>query len=258
LLDLRKLQVHFQDYLLEKKSSIKQEIVNTENVSVEDRLSIYHEGYFLRLQEALQADYKIFYALLGADEFNQLTRRFILSYPSSFRSIRWYGKRLASFMQEMDEYLSQPYLLEMVQFEWLLTESFDALDCVVITIDEMASIPFEKWSELQFIFHPSLRKMTSHWNIIPLWNACNDENVLVTPQKNTSSVSCMIWRSQQEIQFCTLSNDESCMIEMMQEGKNFGEMCVALCEWIKEEKVAMHAALLLKRYITSDLIIDVS
>ncbi|MDR3492364.1 MAG: DNA-binding domain-containing protein [Gammaproteobacteria bacterium] len=245
MLDLRQLQINFQDFLLEKKSVIENEIV-------ENRLSIYHQAYYLRLQEALQQDFKVLTQMLGRDEFNQFTRNFIVKYPSHFRSIRWYGKKLSEFMGEN----SLPeYLIEMAEFEWLLTESFDAADSVTMTIEDIALIPAQRWSELTFAVHPSLRRMACHWNTIPVWLSYQEEDFSLESQRNIST--CIVWRSQYEVQFCALTVDESYMLEMMINGNNFGEICAALCKYIDVNEVATHAAANLKKFISFDLLIRV-
>ena len=199
--NLQAIQTHFQQFLLHEPSTIQDCILPTENISITKRLEIYQDAYYLRLIDALQQDYPVLYAMTGSDNFNQLAYHYISVYPSRFRSIRWFGSELKNFLQHIPSYAEQPWLIEMAEFEWLLTETFDANDRVAVTVAEMASIPAEKWPEVFFKLHPSLRKLTLHWNMVPIWKAQTEEGILLPPQRANIHVPWIIWRKDFNIQF---------------------------------------------------------
>jgi hypothetical protein len=253
LLDLPLLQLHFQDYLLEKNSLINTVVLDSENVSVATRLGIYHDAYYLRLEEVLQQNYAVLHGLMGCDEFSQLMRSYIQAYPSHFRSVRWYGSTLSQFMTSS----MSPSMVELAQFEWLLTEVFDEVDNVPVGIAEMAAVAPEKWADMRFQLQPSLRKMSMEWNTIAQWKAYKEEDQVLAPDKNDFPVDCLIWRKEYEVQFCSVTVDEAYMLGMLIAGESFGAICEGLSEWVDEEYVAMHAATLLKRYIVDDLVVGI-
>lgn len=255
--DLHTLQTHFQDFLLRHDSDIKSEIIDMNNVSAETRLEIYREGYALRLLEALRNDYPVLSKLMGDDRFDLLGRDYIQAHPSHFRSIRWFGSTLADFMHLKTLFTELPWLIEMTHFEWLLTEAFDAADSHEMTLDEMGLIPFESWPEMRFSLHPSLRKIHLSWNTVPMWNAIKDENECPEPQKSDAPVCWIIWRKNYDMHFCSLTADEAFVIDAMLAGENFSAICEGLCEWIQENEVAMHAALILKRFILDSLVSEI-
>jgi hypothetical protein len=250
---LAELQKDFQQYLIQGNAIIQAEIISTEKLSATERLDIYRNAYFSRLLEIFCLDYPALHTLLGDDEFMLLTRRYIDSNPSQYRSIRWFGNNLASFMEQRQPYANKPILAEMARFEWLLTEAFDAADEAVMPLENMAMIPFDKWPKMTFRLHTAVKKVNFQWNITQLWKAA-EANEPLYPEKHAEPIDYLIWRKEYEVQFSSLSPDEAYMIDSMLTGENFGDICEGLCEWREPEEVAMHAASLLKRYITDGMV----
>ncbi len=253
--DLQTLQNDFQNYLLDKVTAITTAVINVEPVSAITRLNVYRDGYYLRLLEALGQDYEVLRALIGDDEFDQVARDYIREYPSHFRSIRWYGKEFSTFLKQKTD---ERCLIEMAQFEWLLTESFDAADSPVITMENMAAIPPKKWPKMRFMLHPSLRQLDLFTNVVPIWQSYKEKEIFLSPQETDASAPWIIWRKQYDIHFCSLSPAENFMLQTIMAGSPFKMLCAGLCEWVEEENAAMQAALFLKRLMLDELIVSVT
>jgi hypothetical protein len=258
LRDLYQIQNEFQQFLLDKPSIIETQIVSSAKVPASQRLDIYRDAYFLRFLEVLTQDFPLLYTVLGDDKFEQLAREYINNFPSTYRSIRWFDKNLAHFMYDNEKYLQQPYLAEIAAFEWALTEAFDASDSVSIEVNTIAAIPFDKWPEMDFKLHPSLRRLKLQWDIIPLWSAFQESKPLIMPEKFEITSDWLIWRNGYDIQFGSLLIEEATMLDAMAAGEKFNAICEKLCEWINEEEVALYTAGLLKRFIMDGLISNVS
>lgn len=250
--NLNQLQQNFQNYLMLQDSSIQHHILNTEKVSIEQRLNIYRDAYSLRLLEVLTLDYPVLHTLLGHEAFETLGYEYLAAYPSTFQSVRWFGDALPAFVEKAS-IATQPVIAEMAYFEHALSQVFDERDCDVVTLEQMAAIPFEQWPMMHFQLVAAFRRLNVEWNIVPIWNAVNEEQTPVV-EKSADSMHLLIWRREREVQFCTLTSDEAYMVDAMYTGKTFAEICEGLCEWVAEEEVAMHAATLLKRFILDELI----
>lgn len=255
--NLQDLQTHFQNYLLHLNPAIKPAIISTENAGAVTRLEIYRNAYYLRLIEAIEQDYPGLRAFMGIAEFHECLRLFIDKHPSHFRSLRWYGGALPAFLKETKPYSDYPWFAEMAEFEWLLVQAFDAADRSCVTVDDMALVPFEQWPQLRFLLHPSLYCLNLSWNVVALWQAFQEE---VEPPmlEQRDLATWIIWRNDLHVQFCALEVDAAFVILAMQTGHTFSEICEGLCEWIDEQNVATHAALLLKRFILDGLISGLS
>lgn len=252
--NLQETQKHFQNYLLHQNPAIKSAIISTENACATTRLEIYRHAYYHRLIEAIEEDFPGLRALIGPQEFHELLHLFIDRHPSHFRSLRWYAGALSAFLKETKPYSDYPWFAEMAEFEWLLVQAFDAADRSYVTVDDMAAVPFEQWPQLRFTLHPSLCILNLSWNVVAIWQAFQED--LEPPMLAQSDLATwIVWRKELHVQFCTLTVDEAFVILAMQTGHSFSEVCEGLCEWIDEQNVAMHAALLLKRFILDGLIV---
>ena len=248
----------FLDYLLHENQSIFQHIIGTNKVPVEVRLGIYGHAYRSRLQEALMTSYSILHQYLGDEQFETLCDAYIDSHPSQFRSIRWFGDQLPTFLNNHEPYHEYPYLAELAQFEWTMALVFDAADSPIMQLEDMQKIPPEAWGDMHLKVHPSVHRIALSWNVVQLWQAITDDQELDEPQQSATNVPWILWRNELTTQFSSLSDDEAWAIDAVASGSTFGELCEGLCQWIEEQNVGMHAASLLKGWITSGLITDAS
>lgn len=251
---LQMLQQQFQHYLLQQDSQINEQIIATEKVSVATRLNIYGHAYRARLVEALAANYPLLYRYLGDEQFAKLSNIYLTQTPSTFRSIRWFGKELPALVKKL--YGHHAYLESLANIEWTLTEVFDAQDATPVTLADMAAIAPEDWSAIRLQFHPSLRLLTFSYSILPFWKALAEDQDPVIPEA-CPAFTCLFWRKDLINQFSALSEDEAWAIQTMINNGEFGALCAGLCQWMGEEDAVMRAASLLKSWISSGLIVKV-
>ncbi|WP_058534531.1 HvfC/BufC N-terminal domain-containing protein [Legionella saoudiensis] len=250
--ELKQLQEQFQQFLLYGDNEIHSSIMHTEQVTAETRLGIYRDAYELRLIESLVANFPCLYAYLGTEEFNHLARAYIKEYPSSFRSIRWFGDNLPTFVRT--NYAPYPYLGELTDFEWRMTLAFDAIEAPVVSVADMAAVPAEAWADLQFVLHPSVQRFNYLWNSVSLWQALAHEQDMPELQQQAEAEAWILWRTPELVmQFCSLTPDEAWALDRLAQGVSFGSLCEGLCQWVAEEDVGMHAASYLKSWIQRGL-----
>lgn len=247
--NLERLQDQFQNYLLTNQREIQKSIVNTEKVSVDQRLFIYLDGYRCRLIDCLAANFPMLSSYLGFDDFSALAMDYMALHPSSFRSIRWFGDKLPAFLKLNN----QPFLAELAEFEWSMTLAFDAADETTLKVEEMATIPPKAWATIRFKPHASLNLMNFNWNTVEIWEALSNESKPPKP-KNTKSETWVLWRRDYINRYYSLTVDEAWAIDALIKGKTFGELCEGLCHWFDEEEVGRRAASLLKGWIEFEMI----
>lgn len=254
--ELAQLQEQFQLFILSGQSGIDESIVQTESVSVEQRLAIYRDAYKLRLIESLTTSFPATQVYLGTQAFEKACSSYIDVHPSSYQSIRWYGDGLAEFLRGYyDEKYS--FLVELADFEWRMTLAFDAPDNRIIEITDMANVPPESWGNLHFTFHPSMQRLNYFWNAISLWQALITNQDLPELHQGTKANSWILWRAPDYInQFYSLSEQEAWALDSLIDGLSFGQLCEGLCEWITAEEVGMQAASYLKNWIQSGIVAE--
>lgn len=248
------LQDQLQNFLLHGDPAIQDHVIGTTNVSVEKRLAIYQNAYRSRLIDSLATTYPMLNLYLGDDVFADICDDYLAEHPSTYRSIRWFGDQLSTFLIKHPDCGSFPVLAELAQFEWMMTLVFDAADADCLQLEDIASIAPDAWETMRFQAHPSASLLTMHWNTVSIWQALSDETTPAEPEESPAPITWILWRHDLLNQFCSLSADEAWAIHALLTGATFGEICEGLCQWIDEENAALHAASLLKGWITAGLI----
>ena len=256
--DLKQIQDSFQQYLLQSDVGvIASQVVSTETLSAEERLSIYGNAYKTRLLEALASNFPFLHTCLGDDEFDVLGNAYIYQHPSCYRSIRWYGDRLPEFIKQGIQYQALPYLAEIAALDWMMTIVFDAKDASIVSLDQVALIAPEAWAEMRFVFHPSVHQLKFKWNVIEFWQSTLNENTPILLDEYSSLVSWLFWRHDFNSQFISLSNEDACALNAAMNGASFSDICEGLCHFMQEESVALAAASMLKKWVVSGLISEI-
>ncbi len=255
---LRQLQRDLQNHLLGEPSPIADAIADAPPLSVADRLGIYRNAYRVRLIEALDDTYPILHAVLGDEVFAALGEEFVAAHPSVHRSIRWYGRELAEFLQLRPPYAEQPILAELALLEWTLAEVFDAADAEPKPRSALSAVDVSAWSELTFEFHPSLRRLHLHWNTAAVWQAMSREETPPDPLCAEHPVPWLLWRQGLQNYFRSMPADETAALDLALSGANFAEICAALAEWLPDDEIPLRAASLLGTWADSGIIVGIA
>ena len=254
---LTQIQDDFQRFLLRSDSTIESHVVGTERVPIATRLGIYGGGYGARLTEALQMNFPALALLLGESDFETLAAAYIRSHDSSFASIRYYGDALAEFLAQIEAYAAVPVLAELAGWEWAMTETFDAADASVIDAHAMQTISPEQWSDLRFAWHPSIRRLALSWNVPQIWKAITHETERPVASLAAEPEQWLLWRSDLEIYFRSLTNPESAALDAARNGTSFGDVCDLLCQWFSEDDAPARAAGFLREWLQAGLITEI-
>lgn len=256
--ELLNIQKQFQEYLLHPSDVIPNFFVSTEKISAEKRLDVYLEAYQLRLVEVLETNYPILKKYLGDEKFYALCFKYLNLHPSSYRSIRWFGDRLAEFMADKKVYKKFPHLIEVAKIEWLLSEVFDEADANVFNLSDMMKIPIEKWPTLRFHFHPAIRRFNGYWNVLEMWDSYINDKPYPLPQAQSQVRFWVLWRKELVTYFCELSEIDTYTFDTAKAGKNWEQICQGLNQWMDEDQIPIYAASLLKQWIVEGMICGIN
>lgn len=252
-MSLEFIQQQFKSYLLEEESEITTLITGDTQAFREHRLAIYGEAYINRLYDALYINFSSLYFYLGDDDFDKLALAYIKKYPSKNYCIRNYGEYMVAFLQSEPSYRNKPELAELAQLEWMITEATDAKDMMSLTMEGMAAIPPEEWEDLSFVLHPSVRWLRLTTNMMEINQALKlDKSVpeLIHYQK---PITLLVSRTGLKTHYQTLTPEEAWLIDHIQQGDTFGDLCQELSANLPEEEVAQLVATTLFRWIGQGL-----
>lgn len=255
---LRELQTHLQTHLLTDDLAIMQHVVEPQTDSSEARLLIYNNAYHGRLLEALEKTYAVLQHYLGDDVFFEMGYAYIAVYPSHYFSIDRFTENLSQFLAATNPYKQQPYLSELAHFISALSETITAADAPVLTTDDIAKIPPEAWSTMRLQLHPSVELITYHWNVHAIWQSVLAQQEPPVPTSQTELGHYVVWRKGIESFYELLNTQEASMLQALQQGLTFAEMCEQLTQWLAPEAVAQYAVNILIRWLNNGMLSEVT
>ena len=258
-LTLKQLQQTLQAYLLDANAEVISTYIETppHEDTVCARLAIYGNAYQQRLIEALAEDFAGLYQWLGEDSFIALAKDYIQTCPSSVYSLGEYGAHLADFMQSHQTYHQQTAWIEMVQFEWALSQAQLAPNATVLKSSDLAAIAPEAWGGLCLELHPSLQLHFFKSNVAEIWQALKqaEPRVELVMQENASLWG--IWRRNNEVYFSSYNEAEAYTLTALHAKQNFARLCTGLADFLSAEDIPNFIALFIQRLMVEEQVISV-
>lgn len=261
---LARVQADFQDYIIapcygdfEKiKTRMLAHTNNQYGLDSESRLEIYYDMYRLRLQDVLYTDYPKLVGIMGEEQFTRAFLHYLLKFPSTHYSVRPFGEKLADFLNNFEPFCLNLAYAEMAKFEWALSLTYDAADAQHIDFEDLKNLSPEEWIDLKFSLHPSVSLLTFEYNIVSVWKTLDaqkilpeqdDESVLerypddIEPESLLSSCSSkeiwIVWRKDFATKFLQLNSEQYMMLEAINLGLSFSEVCEQLIKIMAPESV---------------------
>jgi hypothetical protein len=251
VLTLPDLQRHFWAALEgETAPALRAVVAGGGALSADDRIDIYASMYLWRLRDLLADDFPKVAAVLGADGFTDLVRRYLGTYPSTHPSARWVGRRLADFLGEYPLWPS--WLTDLARLEWTRLDAFDAADAEPVRASDLAAVVPGDWPGLAFQPVPSLAVVESRWPIPrawadpPAWSGAD-----VVPDEHPTTVR--VWRRGWQVLHVAVDPTEASALGDLRAGATFGEICERFADR-EPSDAAREAGGLLARWVEDGLI----
>ena len=233
-------------------------VVADARASAQRRLGVYAHAYRARLREVLAKDYPGLRALAGEDAFDAIARDYIAATPSHHPNARWYGARLAAFLREDPRWKGHPQFAEMAALDWAFGLAFDAADTRSVAFDELAAVAPQDWPALRFTLHPALQRLSFGHNVAAIRRALDRGEALPALERFEAPQPHAVWRSELIVRHRRLSDDEAMLLGRAADGASFADLCEALTAAQPPESVALHAATLLRTWVSDGWIASVT
>lgn len=201
---LKELQQAMQAAILQNDKQVCKHVNTDSRLSEQQRLSIYRNGYYVRLLNILRDNYQRLYELMGEEAFSAMMHAYLDAYPPTHYNIYLVGKRVAQFLAVQPG--CQREFIELAQFEWAMCEALQADDMPALTLQDLANINPDNWGDLVLKLHPSLHLLPNYSENIP--------NV--------------VWRCNNEVFYTTLSAEPLKLLTLISQRRNFTEICEAM------------------------------
>lgn len=253
---LSDLQGSFHDHLLNRPSMIAEEVVDGGRISVEHRLSIYHNAYRVRLLENLQDAYEKTWAYLGDETFETAARAYIEATPPNHRNLRWHGATFPDWLSS--QFPDDGDIAELAVVDWQLRQAFDAPDATPIKADALSGLAAAEWETLGFRFTPTLHLSPLRYNSVSIWHALDQDKTPPVSEKLSESGWLLVWRKGWQPHFRTINAIENAALLQLLQGTPFAEVCDALINEFSQTEAAIVAADSLRNWLNDELIVGLT
>lgn len=132
-------------------------------------LAVYRNNIRASLSRVLGDKFPVLKQLVGDDFFKVLAQAYFLEHPPTSPLVREYGAQLADFLERFEPIQAYPYIPDVVRLEELWLESYHAADENIMQPDEIIAGAGEDISQLRFVFHSSVRLLSSAYPIASIW-----------------------------------------------------------------------------------------
>lgn len=236
---LVELQRELVGYLLagDHAASLARRIRETPGVSSEQRLDVYRNAYYTRLQEALAHNFPVLLAVAGDRAFGSLATAYLADHPSTRPSLRWVGQDLPSWLRRCSD---RPHLSDVAAIEWAVLHAFDAADAPTVPAASIAELAADQWPELRVTLHPSVRFVTVATNARELWSATR--SAVARPGIRAVHEPLVVSRSDRGPAVAALSPTQYAFLSTMAAGATFAGACAVVSALAADHDVPHLAA----------------
>ena len=131
------------------------------------RLDIYRNAYFIRLEKALAHDFPMSSRILGQKAFSRLAGEYVLAHPSESPSLRYLGDQFANWLRIH----TGTAIADLAAIEWAVMQVFDGPDCIPAKTNRMEAFTPDDWANLNITLVPTLMLLSLTSNADRVWLA---------------------------------------------------------------------------------------
>lgn len=242
--ELSKIQSRFKTALIAPRcpNGSGLGIRQTPEFSLKERISVYHADYFLRISESLAEDFPVLQELMGEEEFESLIRQYLAHYPSRYPGLAQVGQELPRFLYESRKFMHQPWILELVQLEWIRCLAIWTETAPVSSFLSFASLSEDQQALQKLDLQPSLHFFEGSFRV-------HLKSLSEISERGETKLA--VWAMHGKLYEREISSEEQHLLKQIQSGISFAE----LMNWLNDEPaIAPEAAQWLQDWSSEGLL----
>ncbi len=189
----------------------------------EARLSVYAEGYEVRIRESLAEVYVSVRHIVGEASFRELARSYAGRYPSHDYNLSHAGRHFSEFLKNDPLTNDLPFLPDLARLEWKAAKAFHAVDEDPLDAAALASVSQEEWNRATFFFQPSVALLRSDWPIGDIWEARKTPRERIDIDLVNRPQHLLLFREEREVRCERVDENEFIFLEKLFSGRTLGE-----------------------------------
>lgn len=241
--------------------SLKAVVRGDASMDASARLTVYANGYFYRIRDALREDFGALHSALGERPFHNLVTAYLIAHPPTHPSLRYAGGRLPEFLAADPAArvfrARCPFVADLAALEWALLEAFDAPDALSLPRDALAAVPANDWAALRFELTPTLQSLTLAWPVHRARKIYDGGGDLVSSRLPSEETRLRVWRKSERVFYRPMSPLEQASLGALRAGACFGDVCERAAAETGDEGAARKALALLERWLADEILVRI-
>lgn len=200
--------------------------------SVEQRLDVYRNAYWTRLQESLARDFPALLAVAGDRQFGSLATEYLIAQPPVKPSLRSLGAELPQWLHARG---CAPVLADLAALEWAVLEAFDAADATIASPRALDGIAPELWPMLKIVLHPAVVLLAMATNARELWSAVRRDAPRAAVRATRERL--VVWRSERGPAVIAVADAPFRVLSSLASGDTLADACEALASSMSADRI---------------------
>ncbi len=206
-------------------------VCTSANWNAVDRLGVYWNAYYVRLQECLHEEYPILRQAVGEEVFDEFVIEYLQAYPPSSYTLGLLGAKFPNYLANTrpprEESESAPdwadFVADLASFEWSINECFDGPGderLARLTHEALTGIPIERLYNTTFTLTPCLKLCAYRFPVHLYHASAKAGQTTEFPPPKPSFVA--ITRQDFVVKHFSLTAAEFSLLKGLQSGDAFG------------------------------------
>lgn len=210
-------------------------LVQLVNEAEQDRLEIYRNNAFQALLSALQLVFPVCQTVVGETCFTQLVKGYCRQYPLNDCNLNRYGQHfphwLTTEIGQHQAFEDLRYLAELAQLEWLLNQSYYAMDIDEFMqppncgLEQLAELNEQKQQQAVLLLRPDLALITCHYPVHQVWyrhKQSSQNNI--TEHIDNAAYNLVIHRNGFKAQFSLVESPMMRLLQVLAAGQTLAQI----------------------------------
>jgi hypothetical protein len=179
-------------------------------------VEVYRNNSRANRSQALEAAYPTIYALLGAEGFTTLARRYVAHTPSPAADLHRDGSSLPDFISSLPELADLPWLGDSARLDWALHHSHRADAHPALSAVQLAHYDTAGLAGLRLGLGPQVALIESWW---PIGDILTFHHGGPPPDDSAGAQSILVWRDRWQ----RIGMDDAACLRGLMTGKTLGQ-----------------------------------
>lgn len=204
-------------------AELKDVIVADTQISIADRLEVYHHNIVGGLVAALAGTFSATRALVGDAYFSKMASAYVKGHLPQSANLNLYGADFPAYVKGFVNGQKLPYLGDVARFEWAWNEVFLAPDETPVNPELFTRMDETALHKLTFSLLASVQLFSSSYPVDELYRFAESTGQGNSPVME-GNVKLMLFRPQTEVMVLRLKPVEFEVLERFSRGNSVAQM----------------------------------